>query len=713
MPVRRAGAPLLALLWLAACGGGSDPALPDPCAAAGVCTSPPPNSCAAAASLLAYPATGTCSAVAGAASCDYQPVLTDCALAGQVCQGGACVAPPDPCAASGVCSTPPQATCSTPTRALTFPSPGLCSAVDGQASCTYPPAETDCALAGQVCQAGACVAPPDPCAVSGACTSPPPAGCDGGGRAVAYPATGTCTAVGGLASCDYPPVLTDCSLTAQVCQAGACVTPDPCVGGACTSPPPPSCATPTSATTYPASGTCTPVGGTASCDYPPIQTDCAATGRVCEAGACVTPPDPCAASGVCTTPPAPGCSLGGQRVTYPATGQCTAAGGLPSCDYPPVLLDCAAGLVCQAGACVAPPDPCAAPGVCTTPPADSCPSQTTALRHAAVGACTPSGPQAVCDYQPTLVTCGAGQVCQAGACIVDPCPLTPAGAGFLLYAAWGGVVNGYDLRAVRLDGTCDQLVVTAPGDDLSPSWDAGTGRLVWTGSRGGVGRLVTMDLHDRVERVLDTGPHLPASPTLTPDGTAVVYEDRAFRSPTSLQTTSDLFKIPFAGGAPVQLVANLDVPLQSDSGPAFAPDGQWLYFVRTVFSTSPQGVESTTILLMRASSSGTGALVLATVNTLIGRVAVSGDGTRLAYAVASTTPGSFSRIVLRSLVAVESRVLSDQGDSEPAFPAGGDRLAVRTTRHGLPEVVLLDLASGAEVQRLTTGAVAGTPAFPR
>lgn len=693
------------LPWLAACGG-SGPA-PDPCAAAGACTSPPAATCPSAATALVYPAVGTCTAAGQAAVCDYLPALVDCAATGQVCAAGACVAPADPCAAVGVCTTPPPDDCATASQALHYPASGTCVAAGQQPQCTYVPTPVDCGASGLVCEAGACVAPPDPCAAAGVCTTPPPPGCQSATVAVTYPAVGTCTASGGEALCSYAPTTVDCGAGGQVCQAGACVAPSPCQAGTCTTPPPDDCASPTERLVYPATGTCTVVGEGAVCDYAGAVVPCPA-GEQCQGGSCAVPPDPCAEPGVCTTPPSDDCAAGTLARHYPAVGTCTAVAGQAQCAYPPTLEDCAAGgLACQAGACVTPPDPCAAPGACTTPAADECVSTTTLLHYPNPGLCTPVGQTAVCDYPPTQVTCPAGQVCQGGACVADPCAIPPGGAGFLAYAASSGA--DYDLRAVRVDGTCDQLLAAGPGDDLAPSWNAAAGRLAWGGTRDGTARVVVMDLADRVQHVLQTGTALATAPALSPDGASVLFEHRvlAARSP-------DVYRVPAAGGAVVAILYDAAV---AEAGPVYGTGallGEIFYVsnqsgVPEVWRSPATGVTPPAPPQGRVTSGSA-----LPDNGLLGRPALSADGRWLAYTRASATPGSASKIVLHDLQDGSERTLSDHGDSEPAFSPDGARLAVRTTRFGLTDVVLLDVGTGDLVRRLTDGTrLVGTPTFPR
>jgi Tol biopolymer transport system component len=362
----------------------------------------------------------------------------------------------------------------------------------------------------------------------------------------------------------------------------------------------------------------------------------------------------------------------------------------------PSQVDCdAQGLVCQAGACVA-ADPCAPPA-CSSPPANACDSATVLRAYPSVGSCVPDQGAPSCTYTPALLDCTAlGQVCDAGACAfpVGPCDVPPDGDGFLLYASDAG--GDYDLRAVRLDGSCDQPFAGAAGDDLGPSWSAASGVVAWSGVRGGSTRIVTLDLLGAAgETVLDTGPDASASPAFSPDGQSLAFERRAVGG------TADVLTVPVAGGATATLSAS---PITTESGPVWAPDGLSVYIVADL--SSPNEFEVWRIPV------GGGAPVRVTTDSHIqGKPDVSPDGTMLAYA---SDPGTGVHVVVRDLGTGAERILSQAADSEPAFHAGGSLIAVRTQRFSVSDVVLLDVATGALVKRLTDGgALVGTPAFPR
>jgi len=142
-------------------------------------------------------------------------------------------------------------------------------------------------------QNGSCGVPTDPC-IPNPCTAAPAATCEADGVTLTtYQAPAPCTNDGGVALCGvYPSTHTDCSINGQVCEGGACVTPiDPCSPNPCTVPPAATClGDGLTLVTYGAEAPCTALGSLPLCgDYPSTETDCAADGRICLAGACVVP----------------------------------------------------------------------------------------------------------------------------------------------------------------------------------------------------------------------------------------------------------------------------------------------------------------------------------------------------------------------------------------------------------------------------------------
>ncbi len=391
-----------------------------------VCNDPPAVRCDGSVSVIPN-AAGTCFVEGGEAVCQYQENRNDCAESGEACDRGACV---DPCE-DVVCDDPPAPTCSDMTTRVTFAETGTCVSPAGVATCDYARTGTDCAATGEFCDAGECVE--DNSCEGVICTTPPAPTCEDA-TLVTFAAMGTCSSPGGTPLCSYERTLTDCAATDLACSAGACV--DPCIGFACTSPPTASCAGST-ALTFAAEGACSSPGGVPACIYTPIETNCAATDRVCSAGVCV---DPCVGL-ACTTPPADTC-VGSLAVTYPVTGTCVSPGGVPICTYPPSQVDCApTGRICAMGICQ---DADSCEGMtCNAPPVAIC-EGFTRVTYTAPGTCSGG----TCSYARIETDCAAtNQACAGGACI-DPC------VGFSCTTPPAGTCDGVTAVSYIPNGTC-------------------------------------------------------------------------------------------------------------------------------------------------------------------------------------------------------------------------------------------------------------------
>jgi len=361
------------------------------------------------------------------------------------------------------CPQPAAPRCEGDTLIVTRP--GTCAVENDAPGCTFAEVSTDCAASGQVCAAGACRAPDDPC-VGVTCDDPPAPSC--AGSVVTTPAaTGVCDSSSGAPVCTYAPTTSDCAASNQACESGACV--DPCADVTCEAPPAPAC-NGDELTTYDATGTCAAHQGVPGCAYTSHVTDCAATGDVCANGACVAPDDPCADI-TCNQAPADACD-GDVATDYPTIGSCDSSSGTGVCHYTPQTQDCRAiDRVCEGALCV---DPCV--GVsCTTAPAPTCDAGTLTTYNWR-GVCTSPGGDPACTYQPTQTSCAAqDRACDAtaGAC-VDPCPsftcdAPPAAtceAGVLTTYAAGvcsspGGVPGCSFAPTALDCTAQGRVCDA------------------------------------------------------------------------------------------------------------------------------------------------------------------------------------------------------------------------------------------------------------
>lgn len=278
----------------------------------------------------------------------------------------------------------------------------------------------------------------------------------------------------------------------------------------------------------------------------------------------------------------------------------------------------------------------------------------------------------------------------------DPCALSTAGAPWLAFASRRA--GNYDLYLSRDDGACLRPVTTDPGNDLAPTWSPDR-KLAFSSDRGGGPRVWVHDLAAGTEAPLEVGALASTAPAWSPDGASIAFEGR----PPG-QTTSDLYLVPAAGGAPVNLTNDPHL----NSGADWSPDGQTIYFVSTrtgryeIHALRPAGC---------LPGETCPAPALTSRSRIVGKPIASRDG--LSVVFARTVAGSSdTEVVELPLAGGEARVISGPGDSEPALDPTGARLALRSYRYGNPELVLVDVATGAELRRLTDDPASdGTPAY--
>ncbi len=416
------------------CGGaGGDPCLLNPC------TEPPPARCDAdGRTLIRFGALGECSDDNGAAACDYTPIRAACGQ-GEVCQEGACVAQADPCEPNP-CGQAPEDACvaGDPTQILQHAAPGQCVAVGDAPRCFYPDQVVDCPR-NHFCEAGVCERDPDAAACDpNPCDRPPEPTCSpDASSTVTYAALGQCAAEGGVARCDYAPVEARCA-AGQLCLLGECVDAgaDPCEPNPCRNAPESVCEVGGAAVVeYEAPGTCEVVDEAASCRYERVRVECL-QGLECVNADCVEPaPDPCVPN-PCDQVPAPECAPDGRSVRHFADGaRCDAVDGRAVCDFPIDRVEqCAAGEVCQLGACQqAGADPCE-PNPCGNAPEPRCSGDDVVVTPGAPGQCVAIDGEAACAYPEDRDQCAPDETCeagrcvegQAGPCVPNPCDAPPA-----------------------------------------------------------------------------------------------------------------------------------------------------------------------------------------------------------------------------------------------------------------------------------------------
>ena len=154
------------------------------------------------------------------------------------------------------------------------------------------------------------------------------------------------------------------------------------------------------------------------------------------------------------------------------------------------------------------------------------------------------------------------------------------------------------------------------------------------------------------------------------------------------------------GGSPEKLTSGSS----TSAGPVYSPDGTSIYFV------SNRGDGRYRVYSMNAD--GTSQTAVVGTEGVLGRPAVSPDGSSLAFA--RLDAGGTAEVLVQDLATNAQAVVSDTGDSDPAFDRAGTRLAITSTRGGGPAIWVMDAADGKNAVQVTSpasGTVNGQPAF--
>jgi TolB protein len=273
----------------------------------------------------------------------------------------------------------------------------------------------------------------------------------------------------------------------------------------------------------------------------------------------------------------------------------------------------------------------------------------------------------------------------------DPCALRTPGAQWLAFSSKRAGV--YDIHAMRADGTCLTQVTNGAGDDLFATWSP-AGTIAFMNARSGRMQTYVHDFGSGVEHLLDVGDLTATSPAFSPDGTLVAFEGYE----PGVTAVSDIYVVAAAGGTPTKLTTGQ----RYSAGPAWSSDGATIYFVSNrvsgynVWSVPAAGGTETMI-------AGTGGV--------LGRPVATPDGTGIAYTLSA--PGAaFSKVVIQTLSTGTIRTVTAQADGEPTLDRTGAQMVVTSFRGGNADLWLLDVATGAEVRRLTTDpGIDGAAAF--
>ena len=170
------------------------------------------------------------------------------------------------------------------------------------------------------------------------------------------------------------------------------------------------------------------------------------------------------------------------------------------------------------------------------------------------------------------------------------------------------------------------------------------------------------------------------SPSLSADGSLLV-----FASGDGLE-----FMAASGGARQVLLPASENI---RDFAPTISPDGNQVAFISNRTNTDEIWVLNRVTGELRALTSGAQPM---------GGLNWSADGQRLAFTTGNTE-SKLTGVAVVEFATGAFRVVSEQGDSNPAFAPRGDRLLMTSVRDGDSEIYLLDLKGG-QATRLTYSA---------
>ena len=243
------------------------------------------------------------------------------------------------------------------------------------------------------------------------------------------------------------------------------------------------------------------------------------------------------------------------------------------------------------------------------------------------------------------------------------CALRAPGAQWLAFSSSRG--GGFDLYAMRADGTCLTQVTADAADDLFATWSP-AGTIAYMSARSGRMQIYVRDVTTGAERRLEVGALTATSPAFSPDGALVAFEGYE----PGVTAIADVYVVPAAGGVPVKLTSGQ----RYSAGPAWSPDGTTLYFV----SNRVSGYNIWTV----PAAGGAETMVPGTAGVL-GRPAALPDGTGILYTLSA--PGAaFSKVVVCTLSTGVVRTVTSQGDGEPTADRTGARIVVTSSRGGIP-----------------------------
>jgi TolB protein len=254
--------------------------------------------------------------------------------------------------------------------------------------------------------------------------------------------------------------------------------------------------------------------------------------------------------------------------------------------------------------------------------------------------------------------------------------------------------NGADLWTMApLGGTLAHLT-TFTGRESDPSWSSDHKRIAFTRVRNNYSDIYLMNAdgtNKHWARSLTYAGNIDM-PSWAPNGTHLLVR-------VMLQGFPCLGKIDLASGN-LATVAPAGTFAIAGSQPIYDPAGKTIFFV-----------DYNQMAIKRFTPGGALTTVL-TASVYVGDLAISPDGTRLAY-YKEVTPGNTEIHVLNLATKVTKRLtFSATGDWSPSWSPDGTKLAFTSYRSGKPQVWTMSSSTGGGLTRITNSTYgSSTPAW--
>jgi WD40 repeat protein len=175
--------------------------------------------------------------------------------------------------------------------------------------------------------------------------------------------------------------------------------------------------------------------------------------------------------------------------------------------------------------------------------------------------------------------------------------------------------GNYDIYLADADGQNAVRLTNDPGPDLQPVWSPDGQAIVFTGTRNGVKRIMTMQVNGTDLHELVGLPGGAQDPAVSPNGNTLAFTG----FPVAKNSQSDIYTMSLAGGAaPMVAVGAKD---RQEHSPVYLPTGELVYI-------ADRKEKKEMNLVLRRSS----AAPLVSSDAPISAIAVSPDGGRIAWA---------------------------------------------------------------------------------